>query len=101
MVTEKYQEDTLGKRFEIGRNIYNAILTGVYKRYKSMAETGQYRQAKAKVSALYNLKDKQSQKALKEIYADLNGMYKEYRLNEYSLHADVKDMQKHFKVNID
>lgn len=27
LVTEKYQEDILNKRFEIGRKIYNALVT--------------------------------------------------------------------------
>lgn len=101
LITEKYQEDILAKRFEIGRKIYNAVLSGVCKRYKSMTETRRYRQSKDKVKELYNLKDRQSQKALKEVYADLNGMHKEFRINEYSLHTDVKDMQKHFKANMD
>ena len=28
-------------------------------------------------------------------------MQKQYNINEYSFHADVKNMQKHFKDNID
>lgn len=99
--TEKYQEDILDKRFEIGRKMYNSVLSIVYKRYKFMTETRKYRELKEKVKELYNLKDKQNQKELKETYKILNEMYKEYRLNEYSLHADIKDMQNHFKENID
>lgn len=37
----------------------------------------------------------------KPLYNQLNEMYKQYRLNEYSLHEDVKEMQHHFKDNID
>lgn len=101
IITETFQEYILDKRFEISRKMYNAILSKAYERYKSMIETRKYRESKEKVKELYNLKDKQSQKELKETYKILNEMYKEYRLNEYSLHADIKDMQKHFKENID
>lgn len=41
--TEKYQEDTLNKRFEIGRKIYNSLVTVSQKRYKEMIKTKKYR----------------------------------------------------------
>jgi hypothetical protein len=101
LVTEKYQEDILYKRIEIGRKMYNAVLSMVYKRYKCMIETKKYRSLKQQVKELYNASDKKSKVKLKEVYTILNEMYKQYRLNEYSLHADIKDMQSHFKKSID
>ncbi|NLW26126.1 MAG: transposase, partial [Hungateiclostridium saccincola] len=101
LITEKYQETILNKRFEISRQLYNAVLSKVYKRYKSMIETKKYRQLKQQVRELYNSTDKNKKKLLKETYKILNEMYKEYRLNEYSLHEDIKGMQHHFKENID
>ena len=62
--TEKYQEDTLNKRFEM------SMLTG-------------------------------NKKSDKPIWKQINQMRKEYGLTEYLLHTDVKEMQKHFKKNID
>ena len=41
--TEKYQEDILNKRFEIGRNIYNSLVNVTQKRYKEMIKTKKYR----------------------------------------------------------
>ena len=41
--TEKYQEDKLNKRFEIGRQIYNALVNITQKRYKEMVKTKRYR----------------------------------------------------------
>ena len=41
--TEKYQEDILNKRFEIGRKIYNSLVNVTQKRYKEMIKTKQYR----------------------------------------------------------
>lgn len=41
--TEKYQEDVLDKRFEIGRQIYNSLVNITQKRYKEMIKTKVYR----------------------------------------------------------
>ena len=41
--TEKYQEDILNKRFEIGRKIYNSLVNVTQKRYKEMMKTKKYR----------------------------------------------------------
>ena len=37
--TEKYQEDILNKRFEIGRKMYNSLVKVIQKRYKEMIKT--------------------------------------------------------------
>lgn len=92
--TEKYQEDILDKRFEIGRKMYNAVLSKVYKRYKYLVKTKCYRQL---INDIKNCNDRER----KPLYLKLNKLYKEYRLNEYSLHEDIKEMQHHFKDNID
>ena len=49
LITEKYQEDILNKRFEIGRKIYNSLVTVSQKRYKEMIKTKQYRSIKEKL----------------------------------------------------
>lgn len=90
---EKYQEDTLDKRFEIGRRIYNSLVTVTQKRYKEMIKTNKYREL---ISMLSDNKKKN-----KEVYKRINDIRKEYNLSEYSFHNDVKNMQKHFKKNID
>lgn len=41
--TEKYQEDILNKRFEIGRCMYNSMVNITQKRYKEMIRTKRYR----------------------------------------------------------
>lgn len=41
--TEKYQEDILDKRFEIGRQIYNSLVNITQKRYREMIKTKNYR----------------------------------------------------------
>lgn len=91
--TEKYQEDILNKRFEIGRNIYNSLVNVTQKRYKEMIKTKKYRDL---MSSLVGNK-----KADKGIWKQIDDIRKQYGMLEYSFHKDVKKMQKHFKDNID
>lgn len=98
LITEKYQEDILNKRFEIARKIYNSLVTITQKRYKEMIKTKKYRHIKSELKTTYDNADTKKQK---ELYKELNQIYKDYGLNEYSFHADVKNIQKHFSDNID
>ena len=91
--TEKYQEDILNKRFEIGRQIYNSLVNITQKRYKEMIKTKKYRTLLSSLSG--------NKKADKEIWKKINDIRKQYRMSEYSFYEDVKQMQKHFKDNID
>lgn len=91
--TVKYQEDILNKRFEIGRQIYNALINVTQKRYKEMIKMRKYR---ALVLSLTK-----NDKADKEIWKQINEINKQYGMSEYSFHKDVKQMQHHFKNSID
>ena len=71
--TEKYQEDILDKRFEIGRKIYNSLVTVTQKRYKEMIKTKQYRNL---ISSLANDKKKD-----KDIWKQINEMRKQYGMS--------------------
>ena len=86
--TEKYQEDVLNKRLEISRSIYNSCLGELYKRYNHMRESKEYR----KVVKMAKSKERNKK---------FNELNSKYGLTEYSLHAYVKPMQHHFKINID
>ena len=85
---EKWQEDILDKRFNIGRQMYNACLGELYKRYNAMTERKEYK-------AVINMPKG------KERNREFSRLNKEYGLTEYSLHAYVKPIQHHFKDNID
>ena len=91
--TEKYQEDILNKRFEIGRQIYNSLVNVTQKRYKEMIKTKKYRTLLSLLTG--------NKKSDKEIWKQINDMRKQYGMSEYSFHEDVKQMQNHFKDNID
>lgn len=91
--TEKYQEDILNKRFEIGRQIYNSLVNVTQKRYKEMIKTKKYRTLLSSLTG--------NKKSDKEIWKQINDIRKQYGMSEYSFYEDVKQMQKHFKDNID
>ena len=91
--TEKYQEDILNKRFEIGRKIYNSLVHVTQKRYKEMIKTKKYRILMSSFTG--------NKKIDKSIWKQVDEIRKQYGLSEYSFHEDVKQMQKHFKDNMD
>ena len=86
--TQKYQKDVLNKRLDIGRQIYNACLNELFKRYRRMKQSKNYQKT------LKMTKSKERNKQFREIN-------KAFGLTEYSLHKFVKPMQHHFKKNID
>ena len=101
--TELFQEDILDKRFELGRQLYNAVLNISLKRYNEMVKTKRWRNNQIQIANVYKIEkdEKKRKKLCKEYFNIKNEMLSEFRLNEYSFHDDVKNMQKHFKENID
>lgn len=101
--TEMWQEDIINTRFEIGRQLYNAILGKALNRYKEMIKTKVWRDNQNNISNVYIIeKDAKKRKKLSKSYYDIkNEMLSNFKLNEYSLHADITKMQHHFKLHID
>ena len=103
--TEEWQENILDKRFEIGRHIYNCVLGKALKRYNEMAKTKRWRNNQIDLANIYksfkNNDKKELNRICKPYYEIKNEMLKQFRLNEYSLHEDVKRMQHVFKNDID
>jgi hypothetical protein len=102
--TELFQEHMLDKRFEIGRQIYNAVLGNTLKRYNEMTKTKRWKNNQIILSDLYKkYKDNEQElkKQCKPYYKIKSEMLSEFGLNEYSLHEDVTEMQHTFKSNID
>lgn len=82
-------------------DIYNSLVTVTQKRYKEMIKTKLYRSIKAELKEIYSSSAKENVIRKKELCDQLNEIYKQYNLNEYSFHNDVKEMQKHFKNSLD
>ena len=74
--TEKYQEDILDKRFEIGRQIYNSLVNITQKRYKEMIKTKKYRCLISKLSG--------DKKKDRPIWEQINDIRKQFGMSEYS-----------------
>lgn len=91
--TEKYQDDILDKRFEIGRQIYNSLVNITQKRYKEMVKTKKYRSLISKLSG-----DKTKNKP---VWEQINEIRKQFSMSEYSFYKDVQELQHHFSDNID
>ena len=89
--TEKYQEDILNKRFEIGRQIYNSLVNVTQKRYKEMIKTKKYRTLLSSLAG--------NKKCDKEIWKQINDIRKQYGMSEYSFHEDVKQMRCLYEKN--
>ena len=51
--TEKWQEDIMNKRFDIARNIYNALLGILSGRHFEMIKTNAWRNNQKSLSAVY------------------------------------------------
>ena len=80
--TEKYQEDVLNKRFEIGRQIYNSLVNVTQKRYKEMIRTKKYCTLLSSITG--------NEKCDKEIWKQINDIRKQYGMSEYLFHEDVR-----------
>lgn len=91
--TEKYHEDILDKRFEIGGQIYNSLVNITQKRYREMIKTKTYRNLISQLSG-DKLKDS-------DIWKQINEIRKQFDMSEYSFYTDVKKLQHHFSSNID
>ena len=91
--TEKYQEDILDKRFEIGRQIYNSLVNITQKRYKEMIKTKKYRNLISQLSG--------DKKKDKDIWKQINKIREQFGMSEYSFHHDVTRIRHHFYGSID
>lgn len=91
--TERYQEDILDKRFEIGRQIYNSLINITQKRYKEITKTKKYRNLMSQLTG--------NKKEDKIIWKEISKIMKQYNMSEYSFHSDVKKIQQYFSNNID
>lgn len=82
--TEKYQEDILDKRFEIGRQIYNSLVNITQKRYKEMIKTKRYRNLISQLSG--------NKKKDKSVWKQINDIRKQFGMSEYSFYKDVQKL---------
>lgn len=91
---EIYQKHLLDQRFEIGRKVYNQVLSHANKQLQLLLESKRYRALLAE----YRAAKKGNKKAISD---QLSALRFEFGLSEYQLHAFVRPIQKHYKKHID
>ena len=82
--TEKYQEDILSKRFEIGRQIYNSVLGKSLNRYKEMIKTKRWRENQENIANIYRVEkdEKLRNKLAKQYFEIKKSMLKEFCISD-------------------
>lgn len=104
--TEKWQEDIIEKRFNLCRNVYNAMLGYERKKYHKMTLLPEYIASKEVIKEAYKKgeRDKNGKikktPELKEALEVRNDLYKEYGFSEYSFMNDCTQFYQIFKQNI-
>lgn len=93
--TEAWQRDILGKRFEIHRQIYNALLQKALARYRQMAQTRAYRNLR---EALSRTNDQWERKKLLK---EQDCLIEQYRLRKFDICRDTTKYRQYFKDHTD
>ncbi len=95
LLTEAWQRDVLEKRFEIHRQIYNALLRQALTRYGQMAQTRAYRRIQ---EALPQTDDDSDRKTL---FKERDCLIEQYRLRKYDICKDTTKYRQYFKEHTD
>lgn len=95
LVTEAWQEHILERRFAVNRQIYNALLTGSFKRYCQMTQTRRYRQLIAVLDQTADLDER------RKLYRELDQLAASYRLSQTEFSGDSTKYRQHFPENTD
>jgi putative transposase len=93
--TELWQQHVLEKRFEINRQIYNALLQNAMKRYKQMSQTKLYR---ANKEALLYTTEK---KARKKLLQERDSLVAKYQLRNYDICKETTEYRQYFSEHTD
>lgn len=110
LITEKYQEDILKKRFELCEQIYNKMNHKLYARYFEMTKTKDYRKKTDLISNCYKIihdpkssKDdvKKTKENLKSLLAERNELFKKNNFTKYGFYKEVIPIYKPYKQNVD
>ena len=100
--TEIWQADKLGKKFEMCRSIYNAMLGYELKKYRKMTSDDLYQEVQKKITEYYQNKDKSVRESpeCKAVLKTRNDIIKMYGFTKFGFTNDVTPFYRHFKENI-
>lgn len=103
LITEKWQEDVLFKRFEVCRSIYNSMLGKELKKYRKMLKDERYVNSLAVIHDAYKTEDagekkmKKASPEYKEATQIQKQLLKEYGFSDFSFKSEAIKESKHFK----
>lgn len=92
---ELWQQDILEKRFEVNRQIYNALLQKAETRYRQMIQTRAYR---ANREALLHTAEKEQRKKLLQ---ERDSLIARYQLRNYDICREATEYRQYFKEHTD
>ena len=98
--SELWQEDVLDKRFSIATKMYNAVLNKALNGYNEMTKAKTWRDNQIMLSKLFS-KGNPDKEEISKYNRTRNDLIKEYKLSCFEFEKIVKQMQRHFKKNID
>lgn len=96
---EKWQEDRLSKRFEIARQIYNAMVGAELKKLRKVKRSAEYREIQEHIQSL-DWKKASDKPKLKKLYKVRDTLLEKAGFTEKYFKSDMKGYYKHFNENI-
>ena len=93
LITEKYQEDILEKRFKIMEHLVNSLIAMELRKLKNFQRRKDYKDLEQRIREA-------SEKEKKSLYRQRSKMIKEAGFSEYAFKDDMTPMQKHFSEHI-
>lgn len=106
LITEKWQEDVLFKRFEVCRSIYNAMLGYELKQYRKMTSSKEYKDSLAVIHSAYKAGNENEKKRIKasaeykEATQVQKDLLREYGFSSFTFGADAIRFAEHFNCII-
>ena len=106
LITEKWQEDVLQKRFELCRKIYNNMLHYEIKQLNNALHDKRYVEAKKIINEVYKIDDELEKKSrkkspeYKQAVKDSNDVLKEYGLTKFGFIGQVAKFREVYRQNI-
>ena len=92
---EIWQQHVLEKRFEINRQIYNALLAKACRRYRQMIQTRAWRANQERLS------EEADKEARKRLLKERDLLIQQYRLRKYDICHDATPFRQHFSEHTD
>lgn len=96
---EKWQEDRLSKRFEMARQIYNAMVGAELKKLRKVKQSAEYREIQEHIQLL-DWKKASDKPKLKKLYKARDTLLEKKGFKENTFKSDMKRYYKHFNENI-